>query len=186
MRASVGPVNLEIDRPPLGEPKGELEIERIDATRKRASAARAVPVLADAQRHARQLAATYAGAACAYPLITAATNQRGEKPYGVSYGGWVGSWATGDADIRRRLRACFSPAGDARAAGADNGADEGAALFDPRHAYISYLVAGCRVEWRCSHVCDTLDIGCRANPGGSGYNHSEEPASVTDFSLLLP
>src|SRR6266567_9117763 len=53
MRAAAGaPVPPESDRSPVGRPFGELVIELIEATRQRADAARAVPLLCTARRHA--------------------------------------------------------------------------------------------------------------------------------------
>jgi hypothetical protein len=72
MRAAAGaPVPHKPDRSPVGRPLGELVIERIEATRQRADAARAVPLLCTARRHARRLAVTYAAAACLLPLLIA-------------------------------------------------------------------------------------------------------------------
>ena len=52
---------------------GKLEIKHIGATRERARAARAAPLIAEARRRERRLAAIYTAAACAHPLILAAT-----------------------------------------------------------------------------------------------------------------
>jgi hypothetical protein len=72
MRAATGtPGTPDSDRSPLGRPLGELVIELIEATRQRAAAARAVPLLCTARRHARRLAVTYAAAACSLPLLIA-------------------------------------------------------------------------------------------------------------------
>jgi hypothetical protein len=72
MRAAAGaPVPPEFDPSSGGQPLGELVIELIEVTRQRADAARAVPLLCAARRHARRLAVTYATAACSLPLLIA-------------------------------------------------------------------------------------------------------------------
>jgi hypothetical protein len=72
MRAAAGaPVPPESHRSPLDRPLGELVIELIEATWQRADAARSVPLLCAARRHAWHLAVTYAAAACSLPLLIA-------------------------------------------------------------------------------------------------------------------
>ena len=71
MRATVASPQPEPRKRLPGRPLGELQIERIDATRARARAARAVPLVADTRRRAWQLAAVHAAAAGLYPLLLA-------------------------------------------------------------------------------------------------------------------
>ena len=52
---------------------GEPEIKHIDATRERARAARAAPLIAEARRRQWRLAAIYTAGACAQPLLLGAT-----------------------------------------------------------------------------------------------------------------
>jgi hypothetical protein len=75
MRAAAGTaVSPEPDQPPLGRPTGELFIELIEATRQRANAARALPLICTARWHARRLAVLYAAAAFSLPLLIAVVN----------------------------------------------------------------------------------------------------------------
>jgi hypothetical protein len=61
--------NLNIGQLTPGKPQSELDLEFIRPTPKTACAARALPVLTEARRHATELARIYAAAACAYPLV---------------------------------------------------------------------------------------------------------------------
>jgi hypothetical protein len=73
MRATGGAaVHPELHQPLPHGPQGTLEIEPTAAPPERAKAARAAPLLAEARRQARRLAALYATGASAYPLFLAA------------------------------------------------------------------------------------------------------------------
>lgn len=73
MRATGGAVvPPEIHQPLPNGPQGTLELEPTAASRERAAAARAVPLLAEARRLARRLAALYAVAAAISPLLLTA------------------------------------------------------------------------------------------------------------------
>jgi hypothetical protein len=61
--------NLNIGQLTPGKPQRELDLEFIRPTPKTARAARALPVLTEARRHATELARIYAAAACAYSLV---------------------------------------------------------------------------------------------------------------------
>jgi hypothetical protein len=73
MRATGGDVaHPESHQPLLSGPQGTLEIEPTAASPGRSAAARAVPLLAEARRRARRLAALYAVATVASPLLLTA------------------------------------------------------------------------------------------------------------------
>jgi hypothetical protein len=73
MRETAGvrpsPENLNIGQLTPCKPQRELDLEFIRPTPKTARAARELPVLTEARRHATELARIYAAAACAYPLV---------------------------------------------------------------------------------------------------------------------
>lgn len=71
MRAAANATTEERPPPLSGGLPGELAIEQIDATGRRAEAARAVPLIGEARRRSWELAAIYAEATLVYPLVIA-------------------------------------------------------------------------------------------------------------------
>ena len=72
MRATALPVPPEAQRDPPGASRTGLQLEEIETSRARARATHALPLVAEIERRGRRLAATYAAAAGAYPLLLAA------------------------------------------------------------------------------------------------------------------